>query len=89
MSTEKTGGILQYWQPLVGIATFLVAGGIFYGKVVSMQQQLGEIEDRQDRQFQLIQALEKRNEELEKKAAYAEGYHDGASSDKQKENISK
>lgn len=78
MSTAKAPGILQYWQPLVGIATFLVAGGIFYGKISYMQQKLTEIESRQDRQFQLYQTVEKRVSDLEKQAAYEAGYHKGA-----------
>lgn len=77
MAIQSKSPIWNYWQPLVGVATFLVAGGIFYNKVVTMQQKQTEIEARQDRQFQLIQSMEKRISEIEKKEAYEDGLRDG------------
>lgn len=70
-------GIWQYWQPLVGMATFLIAGGIFYNKVESAFQKLDEIEKRQDRQLELYQSLDKRVNDQEKSREYYRGVRDG------------
>lgn len=59
------------------MATFLIAGGIFYNKVETAFQKLSEIEKRQDRQFDLYQALEKRMNEQEKSREYYRGVRDG------------
>jgi hypothetical protein len=77
MNKKPHPGILQYWQALFGIASFLVAGGVFYNKVQTQQQKQAEIEARQDRQFQLIQSQDKRLSELEKQAEYQRGLRDG------------
>lgn len=66
--------ILNYWQPLVGIGTFLVAGGIFYNRMDTTGKKQTELEARQDRQFQLIQSMEKRINESEKWIEYQRGY---------------
>lgn len=70
-------GIWQYWQPLVGMATFLIAGGIFYNKVESAFQKLDEFEKRQDRQFELYKELEKRIIDVEKRSEYYRGLREG------------
>lgn len=77
MATNKAQGIWQYWQPLVGMATFLIAGGIFYNKVESAFQKLSELEKRQDRQLELYQSLENRIIDLEKRTEYYKGLRDG------------
>lgn len=79
MQNQNHRGIWQYWQPLVGMATFLIAGGIFYNKVESAFQKLGEVEKRQDRQLELYQNLEKRMNEQEKSREYYRGVRDGRS----------
>lgn len=73
----QSKGIWQYWQPLVGMATFLIAGGVFYNKVESAFQKLAEVEKRQDRQLELYQSLEKRMNEQEKSREYYKGVRDG------------
>lgn len=74
---QPSKGIWQYWQPLIGMATFLIAGGIFYNKVESAFQKLSEIEKRQDRQLELYQSLEKRMIDQEKSREYTRGVRDG------------
>ena len=70
-------GIWQYWQPIIGVGGFLIAGGIFYNRVESAFQKLQEVEKRQDRQFDLIQSLENRIIDLEKRTEYYRGLRDG------------
>jgi hypothetical protein len=77
MSEIKPGGILQYWQPFIGIIAFVGGAGMFYSKVQLMEKKLAEIENRQDRQFQLIQSGDKRVNDLEKESAYQKGVHEG------------
>lgn len=58
---HNSKGILQYWQPLIGIVVFVASGGIFYNKVESAIQKVQEIEKRQDRQFELYQGDREKN----------------------------
>jgi Skp family chaperone for outer membrane proteins len=86
MTIQSKSSILQHWQPLIGIAAFLVAGGRFYSEMQTTKKDVTAIEakmssdkkavdDRQDRQFQMIMEQQKSITELEKKAAFEEGYH--------------
>lgn len=79
-------GILQYWQTLFGIISFVFASGVIYGEFKSMKkdqvnsevvnkQRYDELQARYQRQFELINLLNNRIIELEKDAAYDSGLH--------------
>lgn len=79
-------GILQYWQTLFGIISFVFAAGVIYGEFKSMKkdqvnselvnkQRYDELQARYQRQFELINKLNDRIIELEKDAAYDSGLH--------------
>jgi sensor domain CHASE-containing protein len=74
MAIQSKNSILQHWQPLVGIAAFLVAGGQFYSEMRTTKKDVDAIQQRQDRQFQMIMEQQKSVTILEKQAAYNEGY---------------
>jgi len=75
MATSK--GIWQYWQPLVGMASFLIGVGIFYAKSEAQSERLKNLELRQDRQLEIIQSQDRRIIELEKRTEYYKGLRDG------------
>ncbi len=75
MATSK--GIWQYWQPLVGMASFLIGVGIFYAKSEAQAERLKNLELRQDRQLEIIQSQDRRIIELEKRTEYYKGLRDG------------
>jgi len=70
-------GILQYWPQIFGIASMVFTAGVVYGKFGQMDEKVRNTELRQDRQFELIQAQEKRIIELEKRTEYYKGLRDG------------
>ncbi len=72
---QQDNSILKHWQTIAGIVSFVFAAGMFYGENKAIRAKLTEIENRQERQFQLYQTVDKRMSEAEKKAAYEEGYH--------------
>ena len=76
MATQNKG-IWAYWQPLVGMASFLIGVGIFYAKSEAMAEKQKNAELRQDRQFELIQSMEKRIIDLEKRTEYYRGLREG------------
>ena len=72
---EAKNSLLQHWQPLVGIAAFLIGGGKFYNEMQTMKKDLDAVQARQDRQFQMMMEQQKSVTILEKQAAFEEGYH--------------
>ena len=86
MATSK--GIWQYWQPLVGMASFLIGVGIFYAKSEGQSEKIRNMEAtleanrktaeaRADRQLEIIQSQDRRIIELEKRTEYYKGLRDG------------
>lgn len=73
-------GILQYWQPLLGIITFVAAAGMFYSRVLVMEKNFTDLSNRQDRQFQLYQTVNTEIGKLKEDAAYQKGFIDGLKS---------
>lgn len=80
---EDSKGIWAYWQPLVGMASFLIGVGIFYAKSEAMAEKLKNAELRQDRQFELIQSQEKRIIDLEKRSEYYRGLREARNNSSQ------
>lgn len=87
MPTQNKG-IWQYWQPLVGMASFLIGVGIFYAKSEAQGEKMRNIEQtieenkndaegRFNRQLEIIQSQDKRIIELEKRTEYYKGLRDG------------
>lgn len=70
-------GIWQYWQALVGMGSILIGVGVFYAKTEAQGERIKNAEARADRQFELIQTMEKRIIELEKRTEYYKGLRDG------------
>lgn len=81
MATQSKG-IWQYWQPLVGMASFLIGVGIFYAKSESQGEKIKNLELRQDRQLEIIQSQDRRIIELEKRTEYYKGLRDGRAEQK-------
>ncbi len=78
MATADTHkGIWQYWQPMIGMASILIGVGVFYAKSEAMAERVKASENRQDRQFELIQSQERRIIDLEKRSEYYRGLRDG------------
>lgn len=77
MANLPNKGILQYWPQIFGIASFVFTAGVVYGKFGQMDERQKGIEERQDRQLELYQSLEKRIIELEKRTEYYKGLRDG------------
>ena len=77
MTEKKPTGILQYWQPLLGIITFVAAAGMFYSRVLQIEQKQVEQDGRYQRQFELINKISDRVTVLEKESAYQKGLRDG------------
>lgn len=87
MATQSKG-IWAYWQPLVGMASFLIGVGIFYAKSEAQSEKIRNLEvtvennkkmfeARQDRQLEIIQSQDRRIIELEKRTEYYKGLRDG------------
>lgn len=76
MPDPEANTIWKHWQPLVGVASFLVSVGFFLSEIKTMKTVNDEIKDRQDRQFQLYQTIEKDVAKLKEEAAYQRGLHD-------------
>lgn len=88
MAAAPNRGIWQYWQPLVGMASFLIGVGIFYAKSEAQGEKMRNLEAlldankkqaeaRADRQLEIIQSQDKRIIELEKRTEYYKGLRDG------------
>lgn len=73
----QSKGILQYWPQILSMVTIVAAAGMFYSNVNNAFTQIKNNSDRQDRQFELIQKLEGRIIELEKRTEYYKGLRDG------------
>ncbi len=83
---ENNRGILSYWPQIGAIISFVFAVGVFYSENKTMKakqaeselvnkQRYEELQGRYQRQFELINKVNDRLIELEKKSAYEEGYH--------------
>lgn len=70
-------GLVQYWPQILGIASLVFSAGVVYGKFGQMDEKQQAIEDRQNRQFEMYQALEKRTIDNEKSREYSRGVRDG------------
>lgn len=88
MTQQANKGIWQYWQPLVGMASFLIGVGIFYAKSEAQSEKIRNLEitvesnkkaadARSDRQLEIIQSQDRRIIELEKRSEYYRGLRDG------------
>lgn len=74
-ATNKSN-IWNHWQPIVAIASFLIAMGGFYSETRTMKKDISNLEARQDRQFQLIQSQGNEIGKLREDAAYQKGLHE-------------
>lgn len=74
---QQNKGILQYWPQILGIASMVFSAGVVYGKFGQMDEKQKATDARQDRQFEMYQALEKRTIDNEKSREYSRGLRDG------------
>lgn len=76
-TSNPNKGILQYLPQILSIAGLVGAAGMFYGQVDNAFTKINNLEQRQDRQLEIIQRLEGRIIDLEKRTEYYKGLRDG------------
>jgi hypothetical protein len=73
----QSKGILQFIPQILAMLSLVAGGGFFYGRVDNAFTEIKNSKDRQDRQFELIQKLEGRIIELEKRTEFYRGLREG------------
>lgn len=67
----------RYWSILLWIVTGVFAAGGLYSQFSALESHVLTIEGRLDKKVRVINDLEARIQELEKKEAYLEGFTEG------------
>lgn len=70
----------RYWSILLWVVTGVFAAGGLYSQFSALETQVYNIEERLGKKVVIINQLEARIQELEKKEAYLEGYTNGRES---------
>lgn len=79
MPTPKeaaNAGLIKNWQTLIGVATLIFSGGMFYAEQRSLRTSTNATEDKVNKQYETIRKQNESIIELQKYVEWEKGYNE-------------